>query len=114
MARYMLGSTPNALPEGGHLTLSVILLQRRHSYPQFTDETKVLFKLVRGWIEIGTKSLWLQKLITPAVVVQLLSCVWLFATPEPAACQASLSFTISWSLLKFMSFEWVMLSNPYL
>ena len=48
MARYMLGSTPNALPEGGHLTLSVILLQRRHSYPQFTDETKVLFKLVRG------------------------------------------------------------------
>ena len=30
--------------------------------------------------------------------VQLLSCVWLFATPWTAACQASLSFTNSWSL----------------
>ena len=32
--------------------------------------------------------------------VQLLSHVWLFATPWTTACQASLSFTISWSLLK--------------
>ena len=47
MACCVLGSTPNAWPEGGHLTLPVILLQRRHSYPQFTEETKVLFKLVR-------------------------------------------------------------------
>ena len=31
------------------------------------------------------------------VVVQLLSHVQLFATPWTAACQASLSFTISWS-----------------
>ena len=45
------------------------------------------------------------------VVVQLLSCVWLFATPWIVACQASLSFTISQSLLKFMSTESVMLSN---
>ena len=30
------------------------------------------------------------------------------ATPWTAACQASLSFTISQSLLKFMSIEWVM------
>ena len=36
---------------------------------------------------------------------QLLSCIWLFATPRTAACQASLSFTISWSLLKLMSIE---------
>ena len=28
------------------------------------------------------------------VVVHLLSCIWLFATPWPAACQASLSFTV--------------------
>ena len=34
-----------------------------------------------------------------------------FATPWTAACQASLSFTISWSLLKLMSFESVMPSN---
>ena len=33
------------------------------------------------------------------------------ATPWIAACQASLSFTIFWSLLKFMSIESMMLSN---
>ena len=43
--------------------------------------------------------------------VQLLSCVWLFVTSRTAGCQASLSFTISWSLLKFMSLESVMPSN---
>ena len=44
-------------------------------------------------------------------VVQLLSRVWLFAIPWTAAHQASLSFTISWSLLKLMSTESVMPSN---
>ena len=39
------------------------------------------------------------------VVVQLLSLVWLFATPWTASCQASLSYTISQSLLKLMSIE---------
>ena len=37
--------------------------------------------------------------------------VGLFATPWTAAHQAPLSSTISWSLLKFMSLESVMLSN---
>ena len=41
----------------------------------------------------------------------VLSCVRLFATPWTAACQASLSITKSWSLLKFMSIESVMPSN---
>ena len=45
------------------------------------------------------------------VVLQLLSRVRLFATPWTAACQAFLSFTISWSLLKLMSIESVMPSN---
>ena len=45
------------------------------------------------------------------VAVQLLNHVQLSATPWPAAHQASLSFIISWSLLKFMSTESVMLSN---
>ena len=44
-------------------------------------------------------------------VVQSLSCVWLCVTPLTAACQASLSFTISWSLLKLMSIESVMPFN---
>ena len=43
--------------------------------------------------------------------VQPLSGVWLFATPWTAAHQASLSITISWSLLKLMSIESVMPSN---
>ena len=43
--------------------------------------------------------------------VQLLSHVPLFATPKTAACQASLSITNSWSLLKLMSIESVMPSN---
>ena len=37
------------------------------------------------------------------VVVQSLSCVWLFAIPWTTACQAFLSFTISPGLLKLMS-----------
>ena len=45
------------------------------------------------------------------VAVQSLSHVWPFATPWTAAYQASLSFTISLSLLKFMSIESVILSN---
>ena len=43
--------------------------------------------------------------------VQSLSQVWLFATPWTEAGQASLSFTISRSLLRFMSTESVTLSN---
>ena len=43
--------------------------------------------------------------------VQSLSCVRLFVTPWTAACQASLSFTISQSLFKFMSIESVMSCN---
>ena len=45
------------------------------------------------------------------VVVQLLSHVQLFATPWIVVCQASLSFTMSWGLLKLMSIELVIPSN---
>ena len=44
-------------------------------------------------------------------VVQSLSRVRLFVTPWTAAHQTSLSFTISWSLLKLMSTELMMPSN---
>ena len=43
--------------------------------------------------------------------MQLLSCVWLFATPWTLACQVSLPLTISQSLSKFMSIELVMPFN---
>ena len=45
------------------------------------------------------------------VVVQSLSHVRLFVTPWTAACEASLSFSNSQSLLKLMSIESVMPSN---
>ena len=57
--------------------------------------------------------------ILAVVVVQLLSCVQFFANPWTAARQASLSLTVSQSLLKLMSTESVkpsshlILSPPY-
>ena len=49
---------------------------------------------------------------TPALLVQFShSAVSDSATPRTAACQASLSITNSWSLLKLMSIELVMPSN---
>ena len=45
------------------------------------------------------------------LVVQLPSHVQVFVTPWTASCQASLSFTIFWSLPKFMSVASVMPSS---
>ena len=50
-------------------------------------------------------------LFFPSFVVHSLSHVQLFATPRPAACQLSLFFIISQSLLKLMSIESVMPFN---
>ena len=44
-------------------------------------------------------------------IVQSINCVQLPATPRTAACQASLSFTITQSLLKLISTVSVMPSN---
>ena len=60
--------------------------------------------LATSWVGPKLSSLWL---LWCFVVVQTLSHVQLFAIP----CQVSLSFTISWSLLRFMLFESVMLST---
>ena len=48
---------------------------------------------------------------TVVVIVQLLSCVRLFVTPWTAAHQASLSITVSRSLLKLMSIDLAIPSN---
>ena len=45
------------------------------------------------------------------VIVQLLSCVRLFLTAWTATLQVPLYSTTSWSLLKYMSIELVMVSN---
>ena len=53
-----------------------------------------------------------KKGLGPVVVaVPSLSQVWLFATPGTVGCQVPLSSILSWSLLRFMSIELVMLSN---
>ena len=59
------------------------------------------YTLTRWFLSIPSKD---QKLnLAAAIVVQLLSRVWLFETPWSIVCQASLSSTISQVLLKFMS-----------
>ena len=50
----------------------------------------------------------------PLIVLldQLLSCVWLFVAPWTTACQASLFFTISRSLLKLTSISCPLRCHP--
>ena len=66
----------------------------------------IVFHLWSGFLLI-----WRKQSVSQNVVVQSTSCVWLFATPWTAACQASPSLTISWSLPKFMSIKSMMPSN---
>ena len=58
---------------------------------------------------VGQRKTYLEGSLFPCIVVQLLSCVELFVTTWTAACQASLSLTISQSLPKFMSIASVIL-----
>ena len=68
------------------------------------------FKLGPVCAEDGTsKGMWLSFIFV--VVVQSLSHVQPLVAPWTAAGQVSLSFTVSWSLLKLMSIELVMPSN---
>ena len=74
--------------------------------------------LRKYWVDRGytdfmvVSSRYTVKLLKSSVSsVQLLSHIWLFATPWTAACQASLSITNSWSLLKLMSIKLMMPSN---
>ena len=82
----------------------------------------IYYKAVFSWwwgqtsVITSGQMLYYELLIWPIwflvqVVVQLLSRVQLFVTPWAAAHQASLSFTISQSLLKLMSTESAMPSN---
>ena len=68
------------------------------------------FKLGPVCAEDGTsKGMWLSFIFV--VVIQSLSHVQLLVAPWTTAGQVSLSFTVSWSLLKLMSIELVMPSN---
>ena len=63
---------------------------------------------VRMWSLIG------RNFVSILVVVQSLSHIWLFVTPWTAAYAASLSITITWSLLKLMTIELAMPSNHFI
>ena len=81
-------------------------------HPQSCRIFCCLFFLLLTKICVKELSMWLCQF--DGTVVQSFSCVQLFATPWTAAHQASLSFTISQSLLKLMFIELVMLSNHFI
>ena len=60
---------------------------------------------------MGSRRVWLGLATKQHASVPSLNHDRLFVTPWTVACQASLSFTISWNLLKLMSTESVMPSN---
>ena len=64
----------------------------------------VIYKISRNYFTMRSK-------VKVLVVVQSLSPFWLFVNPWTAPWKTSMSFTISQSLLKFMSIELVMPSN---
>ena len=66
---------------------------------------------IKVLVTLQLLSPWLGSWVFTSSYASLLSHVQLFATPWSATCQASLSFTISWSLLKLKSIESVMPSN---
>ena len=60
---------------------------------------------------MGSQRVWLDLATKQQTSVQSLNYDRLFVTPWTVACQAFLSITISWSLLKLMSTKSVMPSN---
>ena len=86
------------------LTLSIYLLSvctvcslvERTTFILFTKVSRICFSVKNAF------GIFIE------IVFQSLSCVLLLVTPQTATHQAPLSFTIFWSLLKFMS---MMLSN---
>ena len=95
-------------PENGHL-LPKIVWRNRNSNSLLVGMQKGVFTLEYSLGICFTKLNVLLSFVV--VIVQSLSHVLLFVTPWTAPCQASLSFTISWNLLKLMSIESVMPSS---
>ena len=90
----------------GHWTLCSKVQPQR---AQFSSTVSLGIMATNAWIKNSQPSVQRHLIV---VVVQLLSHVQLFVTPWTASCQASLSFTISRSLLKLMSIESYPLSSP--
>ena len=84
---------------------------QRSSTASSTTQSSLEAKSLGWWSSWVWQSILCHLDWAVVVVVQLLSHVWLFAAPWTAACQASLSFTISQSLPKLISIELMMPSN---
>ena len=82
-----------------------------YTYIHTGKEEGVYLKTISEKLHINTCIPKLLQNSVFVVVVQSLSCVWLFVTSWIAGHLASLSFIISKSLLKLMSIKSVMLSN---
>ena len=75
-------------------------------------ELQKVCKYIYAHIDTLTKIIQINRFKIRLILWLLLShCIRLFAAPWTAARQASLSFTISWSLLKLMSVKLMMPSN---
>ena len=82
--------------------------RRRQFFPSWADPQRIQGQ-IREFLAIEYCSAPLAKFQFSSV--QLLSCVWLFATPWTAVHLTSLSINNPWSLLKLKSIELVMPSN---
>ena len=86
--------------------------QHSGNWPKISTNWEVLMHEKLWSLRHSCQHLLLNHLLLPLLWKwKSLSCVWLFTTPWTVACLASLSFTLSWNLLKLMSIESVMPSN---
>ena len=86
-----------------------ILVERQIPEPDSSSPESQLLGIESRKLHFQIRLIWGR-----FVVVHSLNCVQLCVTPWIAACQDSLSFTISQSLLKLTSIESVMPSNHHL
>ena len=96
---YPLSSCLQSFPASGSFQMSQLFASGGQSFGN-SASTSVLPMNTLDWSLLG----W-------TVITELQSHVQLFATPWTVALQPSLTFSISRSLLKFMSIESVMLLN---
>ena len=103
------GSSIHGILQARILEWVAVSSSRRSSQPR--DQTCSLMVPALASRSFTTKATWEAPYICVFVVVQLLSCGWLFVTPWTAAHRTSLSFIISRSLLKLISIQSVVPSN---
>ena len=110
------GSSVHGILQARILELLAFPFSRQSSRPRdWTQVSCIVGRFCTSWAtrEALTFSKDVQQILFDGfvVVVQLLNHVWIFETPWTVAHQASLSFTVSQSLLKLMSIDLVMPSN---